>query len=548
MRNKLFFAFFAVVLTALISNLLYEYFITRDFEDYVNGAREDKLYWILASVEGGYSEGRWDQSSLHDTVHWAIMLGFDVKVRDSAKKELINSETIISALSPAMKRRMKNIDDIKTLTGNFETYPLYAEGGEIGSILVRDIVKHDSISRKEIVFRQRGRTFLMMSFAIAGGGALLLSVFFTLFLSRPLKKMKEAVVTMANRDFSVRLPVKSRDEIGGLAGSFNFMAEALEREEALRKHLTSNIAHELRTPLSIMKANVEAILDGVIRDNESGIRNIGMEIEKLIRLVQGIEDITKAEASFFLKKDYVTLGLRDFISTIIGNMGPLASSKGLQIQLSESNDVSVRTDAEKLELIVRNILSNAIKNTPKGGISIDCGAEGDMFFVRVKDTGPGMEKDKLDLIFRRFYHGVDSSGLGLGLAIVKELLEVMDGRIDVESRLGEGSVFTVWLPINRQKEGFKVREDMNIPYKKTKNGITIEVKVEPRSSRKQITGIMDNSILKVKLTAPPVDGSANEQLIELISEATGIKKSQIRIIRGQSSKIKLVEITGVEKI
>jgi len=89
---------------------------------------------------------------------------------------------------------------------------------------------------------------------------------------------------------------------------------------------------------------------------------------------------------------------------------------------------------------------------------------------------------------------------------------------------------------------------MKIPYKKTKDGITIEVKVEPRSSRKQITGIMDDTILKVKLTAPPVDGSANEQLIELISEATGFKKSQIKILRGLSSKRKLIGITGVEKI
>jgi uncharacterized protein len=89
---------------------------------------------------------------------------------------------------------------------------------------------------------------------------------------------------------------------------------------------------------------------------------------------------------------------------------------------------------------------------------------------------------------------------------------------------------------------------MQIPYKKTKNGIMIEVKVEPRSSRRQISGIMDNDILKVKLTAPPVDGSANEQLIELISETTGVRKSQIKIVRGLSSKRKLVEITGVEKI
>lgn len=89
---------------------------------------------------------------------------------------------------------------------------------------------------------------------------------------------------------------------------------------------------------------------------------------------------------------------------------------------------------------------------------------------------------------------------------------------------------------------------MQIPFRKTKNGILIEIKVEPRSARRQITGIMDDTVLKVKLTAPPVDGSANTQLIELISEATGIKKSQIRIVRGLTSKRKLVEIAGIEKL
>ena len=449
MRNKLFFAFLAVVLTALISNLLYEYFITRDFEDYVSGTKEDKLYWILASVEGSYTEGHWDHRSLHDAVHWAIMLGFDVKVIDFSKEELITSDRVLSMLSPSMKRRMENISNIKATTSEYEAYPLYHEGDEVGTMLVRQIDKPLSINRKEMMFKQRGKSFLVISFAIAGGGAVLLSMFFTLFLSRPLKKMKGAVEAMAHRDFSVRLPVTSHDEIGGLSESFNFMAAALEKEEALRKHLTSNIAHELRTPLSIMKVHVEAMLDGVIEDNAQGMKNIQTEVEKLIRLVQGIEDITKAEASFFAKKDYVILSLKDFTTTIVQKMKPLASAKGLEIKINEAKDMSVHTDADKLELILQNILSNAIKNTQKGGIGIDYGSEGEMFFLRVSDTGSGIEKNKLELIFRRFYHGSDSNGLGLGLSIVKELLEVMGGRIEVESSAGEGSAFTVWLPLRQ---------------------------------------------------------------------------------------------------
>ena len=449
MRNKLFFAFLAVVLTALISNLLYEYFITRDFEDYVGGTKEDKLYWVLASVEGSYEGGRWDQMALHNAIHWAIMLGFDAKVIDASKKELINSDMVLGMLSPSMKRRMKDIGDLKTATDDFESFPLYYEGAEVGTMLVRQIDKQSSINRKEMIFKQRGKLFLIMSFAIAGGGALLLSVFFTLFLSLPLKKMRDAVKTMAQRDFSIRLPVTSQDEIGSLSESFNFMAEALEREESLRKHLTSNIAHELRTPLSIMKANVEAMLDGVIEDNVRGMKSIQAEVEKLISLVQGIEDITKAEASFFARKDYMTVDLQNFIENIAREMKPLVTSKGLEIDISNTKHITVQTDADKLERILRNILSNAIKNTEKGGIRLDYGSEDDMFFIRVSDTGAGIEKERLELIFRRFYHGAGSGGLGLGLAIVKELLEVMGGRIDVESRPGEGSAFTIWLPKNQ---------------------------------------------------------------------------------------------------
>lgn len=446
MRNKLFFAFLAVVLTALISSLLYEYFMARDFEDYVSGNRADNLYWVLASVEGSYADGHWDHRSLHDSIHWAIMLGFDVKVLDSAKKELINSDMALSMLSPSMKRRMKDIEDIKTTAIEFETYPLFLEGREIGTMLVRQINNSISSGRKEVMFRERGRNFLVISFVIAGGGAIILSIFFTLFLSSPLKKMRNAVEAMARRDFSVRLPVVSRDEIGDLSESFNFMAEALEREEALRKRLTSNIAHELRTPLSIMKANAEAVLDGVIEDRARGLDNIRAEIEKLIRLVEGIEDITKAEASFFAKKNYASINLEDFISTIAQKMAPLARVKNMDIDINGPKDIIIDSDPDKLERIVQNVLSNAIDHTEKGKISVNFGAGEIMFFIAIKDTGAGIEDNKLGLIFKRFHHGTGSSGLGLGLAIVRELLEVMGGHIDVQSKTGEGSTFTIWLP------------------------------------------------------------------------------------------------------
>jgi two-component system, OmpR family, sensor histidine kinase BaeS len=447
MRTKLFLAFFTVILTALVSNLIFENFISRDFEDYVSGTKEDRLYWILASVEGSYSGGRWQIQELHEAVQWAIMLGFDMQVTDMAGKVVITSGGVLGMLSPSMRKRMEESVDIRSATGRYVPYPLYREGTEIGTLLVRSLKRIGSISEKETTFEKRGREFLVTSFAIAGGGAVFLAVFFSLFLSRPLKRMKEAVEHLAQGDLGVRVPVGSKkDEVGRLAESFNFMAEALQREEALRKHLTSNIAHELRTPLAIMKANVEAMVDGIVKSPEEGLANIQMEVERLIDLVEGIEDITKAEASFFAEKKYAEIDLPEFLSMVAAKLMPLAFEKGLRIKIVTNRMVKVFSDPDKLERIIQNIVTNSIKNTKSGGIWIDYGTEKEMFFVEIRDSGRGIPEDKLGMVFKRFYRGEESEGIGLGLAIVKELVDVMGGRVELKSKVGEGTVFTTWLP------------------------------------------------------------------------------------------------------
>jgi len=452
MRTKLFFAFLVVIVIALISNLIFEKFMTRDFEDYVSGAKEDKLYWVLASVEGCYSRGEWNLPALHEAVHWATMLGFDVRVVDEGGQELISSESVLPMLSPSMRRRMQGIVDFKSAKGKYEQYPLYVEGEEIGTMYARQLARVGGVEAKEAMFKRRGKEFLVMSFAVAGGGAVFMAVIFSLYLSTPLKRMKKAVEAFALGDFSVRVDAGSKkDELGRLSASFNFMAEALEREEALRKHLTSNIAHELRTPLAIMKASVEAMIDGVVENRDVGLENLRIETEKLIGLVEGIEDMTKAEASFFSGRELIDIDLYKFLSGITANLAPLASEKGLAMKVLSERSLHVRSDPEKLERIVQNILTNAIKNTATGGVSVSYGTEGRMFFVEVSDTGAGIPEDKREMVFRRFYRGDDSSGIGLGLAIVKELVGAMGGRIDLESRMGEGTTFRVWLPLGEKQ-------------------------------------------------------------------------------------------------
>jgi two-component system sensor histidine kinase BaeS len=447
MRTKLFFAFFLVIIIALVSNLIFENFMARDFEAYVNGSREDRLYWVLASVEGSYANDAWNPMELREAVHWGLMLGFDLKIDDKTGREIIDSSAVVDTLSPSMKKRMEDIVDISSAKGPYESYPLYIEGEQIGTMQVRELSRRGSIKEKENIFRERKRESLIISFVIAGGGAIFLAIFFSLFLSRPLKRLKTAVETLAKGDFGVRVKGASKkDEVGKLSRSFNFMAEALEREEALRQHLTSNIAHELRTPLAVMKANVEAMMDGVIANREEGLDNIRLEVERLIKLVEGIEDITKAEASFFSRKDRVEIDLREFLSGIATKLMPLATAKALEMAIVSSRPLSVVTDPDKLERIVQNIVTNAIRNTQKGSIRIAYGLEKQLFFVEVTDTGAGIPVERQQMIFRRFYRGADSKGIGLGLAIVNELVDVMGGRIELRSKVGEGSTFRVCLP------------------------------------------------------------------------------------------------------
>ncbi len=452
MRTKLFFAFLAVIVVALVSNIIFERFISDDFDDYVSGTKEDNLYWILATVEGSYTDGRWDKTALHDAVHWATMLGFDVKITDEKGKELATSKGALTMLSQPMRRRMEGIVDINSARGDYEHYPLYVEGREIGTIYARQLGRIGSVNEKETIFRKRAREFLFMSFAMAGGGALFMAVIFALFLSQPLKRMKEAVESFAKGDFSVRVRAGGKDEIGKLGESFNFMAEALQREEALRQHLTSNIAHELRTPLAIMKAHVEAMIDGVLESREQGLENMRLEVEKLIGLVEGIEDMTKAEAGFFSGRNFTEIDLGKFLSNIAEKLMPLASEKGLAMNVVPGKTLRAVTDPEKLEKIVQNVITNSIRNTRHGGMTIEYGKDGEMFFVEVRDTGSGIPRDKIEMIFKRFYRGEDSKGIGLGLSIVKELVDVMGGRIDLRSRVGEGTVFRIWLPAGENRK------------------------------------------------------------------------------------------------
>jgi two-component system sensor histidine kinase BaeS len=445
MKTKIFLAFLVVICTALLSNFIFEWLMLRDFEGYVRRVKEDQFFWIRASAESGYDRGAWDEKVLSETIHWAMMMGLDIKIADNSGEEVVSSHGIMGSLPGTMKDRMEGLFHVHDTGRDFFSDPIYHKGEQVGTLLWRPFQKKE-LAEKEAAFKKRTKIFLVISFLIAGVGSLLLAVSLSRYLSQPVTRLKTAAEKVATGDFSVRTVPMSGDEVGRLSEVFNKMAESLEREERLRKHLMSNIAHELRTPLTVMKTQVEAMSDGVITDTKKGLANISDEIGKLTRLVAGIEDITTAEASFFSKTEATEVPLGEFLTGIADDLRPLFMEKGLDLEVADGADLRVTVDTEKLERIVRNLLSNSMKFTRKGGVSVEYGTEGERFFIKVQDTGRGIPEDEIPLVFTRFYKASGSSGLGLGLAIVKELVRVMHGDISVSSEVDRGTCIRLSLP------------------------------------------------------------------------------------------------------
>ena len=196
---------------------------------------------------------------LKEALHWGLMLGYESFVRDLSGNQILSSADVLFEMNSRMRSRMAAFLKLPSGGGEYTWYPLYVEGNEIGRLFIRPLERIGLTPQKEEIFRKRGRQFLIISFLIAGGGALLLSILFAMFLSGPVRRLTASAEKIAGGDFSVHEPLphrRFRDELDRLTETFNYMVDALRREDALRKHLTSNIAHELRTTLTIIKGYI----------------------------------------------------------------------------------------------------------------------------------------------------------------------------------------------------------------------------------------------------------------------------------------------------
>jgi signal transduction histidine kinase len=286
---------------------------------------------------------------------------------------------------------------------------------------------------------------------IAVAIALLASILLSRRILRPVEELTAAAREMQKGNLSVRVNVSEKDEIGVLASSFNAMADSLAEQERLRRNMVSDVAHELRTPLSNIRGYLEAARDGLVEVSPELVDSLFEEASSLSRLADDLRDLAQAEAGH-LRIEPVALDLRGTIRAVIDK----APSSGRDVEISPDLPADlplVLADPQRVEQILRNLIHNALDYTPDGGaIWVQAMAQGRFVRVAVKDTGIGIEPEHLPHLFDRFYRPDPSrsratGGAGLGLAIVKQLVEAQGGQVAVESVPGAGSTFSFTLPI-----------------------------------------------------------------------------------------------------
>jgi len=434
----------AVSLIALSAAFLLRELMLNDFREYLEGEREDRIYWITAAMESAYDKNNgWvNNKDVVENMLWALMLGFDVKLYDAKGDIVMDTESAIIAQPEAVMKRVMALSDLDARrTGEmFIPYPLFLGGEQIGHIEVGLLRP-----RKAGVFIARSNELLLLSLVALGGIAIILSIVVSRRLTNPIKGLTRAAMDISSGNLKSRVSIAGRDEIATLADTFNRMAQSLEVQESLRKKLTSNIAHELRTPMSAIRGELEGMIDGLIPLDKENLQSLYAEIGRLRKIIEGIEELTQAEASSrYLRKSVFTL--KPFLEGISGRFGRLFEEKGVKLELACDEGLTINGDPDRLSQVLINLLSNALKATERGGNAwIRAFGSPSGTVIEVGDSGNGIRDEDLPFIFERFYRGL-KGGLGIGLTIVKELTEAHGGVISVQSEFGKGSVFTLLFP------------------------------------------------------------------------------------------------------
>ncbi len=281
---------------------------------------------------------------------------------------------------------------------------------------------------------------------------------FTYYLSKritaPLREMNRVALHIARGQFDQRVKIKTRDEVGELGETFNYMAQELTSLDQMRKDFVANVSHDLRSPLTSMHGFVRAFLDDTIPNERKRhyLTIMNEQTERMMKLVNDLLDMARIEAGQ-LEIRPVVFNVSELLRQLVARMEPECVKKQINMELlsEEAQDIHVCADPDRIDQVIVNLLQNAVQfSSPASSVEVILKKEAHAV-VSIRDYGPGIRQENIESIWERFYKAdkarTKQAGTGLGLSIVKHLLDLHQSPIYVKSEVGNGSIFTFTLPL-----------------------------------------------------------------------------------------------------
>lgn len=456
LRTKLSISYVAVALICIILiSIFTTLFVYKHFEEYVKQNTEQKNREIVTTLSGQYmGNGKWNTKVIETIGVSSMENGIILKVKDINGNIIWDAKTHNNGMCQRIIEHMSN--NASRIPGRGKSgytevpYTINYNLNKVGTVEI-GTYGDNYLNEHDIAFINDLYNLLWA----VGIFSLILSLLFGTVMSKrlvsPIARVINTAKAISKGFYSDRIKEKSNTrEINQLTVTINDLAENMEKQEILRKRLTGDVAHELRTPLATLQSHLEAMMDGIWPADSERLKSCHEEIVRISKMVGDLEKLARYESeNFVLNMD--TFDITELAKRQIHNFESEFLSKGLELKLTGA-DCRVYADKDKISQVLVNLLSNALKYTPEGGMVIiniqynDVNTE-----ISVTDNGPGIPGEDLPYIFERFYRADKSrnkltGGSGIGLTICKSIVLAHGGSINVQSNIGKGTKFTFTIP------------------------------------------------------------------------------------------------------
>ena len=456
LRTKLSLSFVLVaLLSVFITSIMANFLLEKQFRQYVIKKQDNKNKEIISLITQQYMDKNdWRTEVIQNIGINALESGLIVKVKDASGIVIWDATTHNSGMCEQMLSNMsKNmLSRYPNWQGGYveSKYPIVVNSVEVGLVEIgyygpfyfndNDLYFINTLNKALILI---GIISLILSLAIG--------ILFSKKLSAPIANVIETAKLIAKGHFSERsIQKSSTSELQELISTINHLAESLDKHEKLRKQLTGDVAHELRTPMATIQGHIEAMIDGIWVPSTERLESLHEEVIRVNTMIGDLHLLAKFESeSLILKKE--EFKILDLIKSIVMNFEGEYKLNNVSIRYSGGNEI-INADRDKLTQVFVNLLSNSLKYTPQDGkVEITVERFEGSVKVSVADNGQGIPEEDVPFIFERFFRADKSrnrltGGTGIGLAIVKSIIDAHHGSIHVKSKINEGSTFVVIIP------------------------------------------------------------------------------------------------------